>query len=279
LYSKETEFLTVLRKKIRTILLPYILWNALGIIFYYVVQSFSFTKQYFTTAWIRNFNFWDWLGAFTGKSGLFKSPIIFQFWFLRDLFILDLLFLLIKGLVDKFPAGTIILFFIFWVNDIKIYIVSPEALFFFSLGYYIIKYSLDYKKIDNIKMYDIISIYLLTIIIELFFNNYIPIIHKINIVIGSIIFLRLTYNFTRNVKLYTKLIWLEKYAFFVYAIHGILLTIMTKLSLKIIPMKEGWILLQYFSVNIIGIIIFVIIGVIVKRLFPGIYTVLTGGRI
>jgi fucose 4-O-acetylase-like acetyltransferase len=121
LYVKETKFFTVLRKRSRTILLPYILWNVLGIIFYYVVQSFPFTKQYFTTAWVRDFNVLDWIGAFTGKSGLFKSPIIFQFWFLRDLFILDLLFLLIKKLVDRFPVGIIILFFIFWVNDIKIY--------------------------------------------------------------------------------------------------------------------------------------------------------------
>jgi hypothetical protein len=54
---------------------------------------------------------------------------------------------------------------------------------------------------------------------------------------------------------------------------------MQKLSVKIIPMCGFWILLQYFSVNIVGIIIFVLIGVIVQKLFPKLYKILTGGRI
>jgi hypothetical protein len=44
-------------------------------------------------------------------------------------------------------------------------------------------------------------------------------------------------------------------------------------------MHGGWILLQYFSVSIIGIIMFVLIGVIIRKIFPRLYGVLTGGRI
>jgi hypothetical protein len=89
----------------------------------------------------------------------------------------------------------------------------------------------------------------------------------------------LTHYFINNGKLYKKLAWLEKYAFFVYAIHGIALIIMQKLSVKIMPMHDGWILLQYFSVTIIGIVIFVLLGVLVSKLFPKLFTILTGGRV
>jgi fucose 4-O-acetylase-like acetyltransferase len=282
LYAKETNFITVLKKKSRTILLPYLLWHILAIVFFYIVQSFSFTKPYFATTIIRNFTFQDWIGAFIGKSGIFSKsghPLVFQFWFLRDLFILNMLFIGIKKLIDKFPFGTIFLFFILWISSIEIYFVSTEALLFFSLGYYIIKYSLDYKKIDKIKIYDLIGIYTIGIFLELFFNNYVPIIHKINIIIGSILFIKCTYYFINKKRTYNKLVWLEEYAFFVYAIHGILLAIMLKLSVKIIPMRGMWILLQYFSVNIIGIIIFVILGILVRKIFPKMYAVLTGGRV
>jgi fucose 4-O-acetylase-like acetyltransferase len=282
LYAKETKFFTVLRKKCRTILLPYISWNVLAIIFYYTAQSVSFTKSYFATIIIRNFNILDWIGAFTGKSGLFAEkgmPLVYQFWFLRDLFILNLSFIGIKKLVDRFPFGTIFMLLVLWTSRINIYIVSTEALLFFTLGYYVIKYSLNYKKFDNIKNHDVFIIYIITIILELFFINYMPIIHKINIIIGSIFCIKLTYYFIQNENIYNKLLWLEKYAFFVYAVHGIALAIMQKLSVKIIPMRDGWILLQYFSVNIIGIIIFVLIGVIIRKLFPKLYGALTGGRI
>jgi fucose 4-O-acetylase-like acetyltransferase len=102
LYMKESEFLIVLRKKCKTILLPYLLWNILTILFFYVAQSFSFTKRYFVNTIIRNFTILDWVQAFTGKftndveNATLHSPFVGQFWFLRDLFILSILFLLIK---------------------------------------------------------------------------------------------------------------------------------------------------------------------------------------
>jgi fucose 4-O-acetylase-like acetyltransferase len=282
LYAKETNFLSVLKKKSRTILLPYILWNILAIIFFYTAQSFSFTRPYFANIIIRNFKIIDWIDAFVGKfteARQYQYPLVYQFWFLRDLFILNMLFIGIKKLVDRFPIGTIFIFFVLWTSNINIYIVSTEALLFFTLGYYIVKYSLDYKKIDAIEYYDIGTVYITTIILELFFIKYVPIIHKINIILGSVLFIKLTYYFINKERIYNKLLWLEKYAFFVYAIHGIALAIMQKLSVKIIPMRGFLILLQYFSVSIVGIIIFVLIGVIVQKLFPKLFKILTGGRV
>jgi fucose 4-O-acetylase-like acetyltransferase len=282
LYAKETKFITVLKKKSRTILLPYISWNVLAIVFFYIAQSFSFTKPYFANIIIRNFKTIDWIDAFIGKftaARQYQYPLVSQFWFLRDLFILNLSFIGIKKLVDRFPFGTIFFLFVLWTSSIKIYIVSTEALLFFTLGYYVIKYSLDYKTFDTIKYYDIVVIYITAIILELFFIKYVPIIHKINIIIGIILFIKLTYYFINNEFIYNKLLWLEKYAFFVYAVHGIALAILQKLSVKIIPMRGFLILLQYFSVNIIGIIFFVLLGVMARKLFPKLYGILTGGRI
>jgi hypothetical protein len=106
-----------------------------------------------------------------------------------------------------------------------------------------------------------------------------PLTHKINIVIGSVLFIKLTYHFINNKKLYNLLAQLEKYAFFVYASLGIVLAAMQKLSAKIIPMRGGWLLLQYFGVNIVGIAILVMIGMIFRKILPKPYAILTGGRI
>jgi hypothetical protein len=282
LYSKETRFLSVLKKKSKTIFLPYILWNTLSLLFFLIGQNTSFTKQYFSENFIKDFTAIDWIDVFIGKFTELREyqfPLVYQFHFLRDLYILSLLFLVIKKIVDKFPFGTISLFFIIWVGNINIYLVAPRVLFFFTVGYYVVKYSWDCKKIDQIKMYDILSVYTITVITRLFFNEKVPIIFNINVLVGVILFIKLTKYFVDNTKIYNALSGLSKYAFFVFATHGIALGIMQKISIKIIPMRNAWLLLQYFSGSIFVIIILVLIGTMLRKLLPKTYAVLTGGRI
>jgi hypothetical protein len=44
-------------------------------------------------------------------------------------------------------------------------------------------------------------------------------------------------------------------------------------------MHDGWILVQYFGVALSGILLFLGIGIMVRKLFPGVYAILTGGRV
>jgi hypothetical protein len=274
--------MSVLKKKSKTVLLPYILWNALALLFLLIGQNTSFTRQYFASNLIKDFTTIDWIDVFVGKFTArreYQYPLVYQFHFLRDLYILSLLFLVIKKIVDKFPFGTIILFFIIWVGNINIFLVAPRVLFFFTLGYYVVKYSWDCKKLDQIKTYDILTVYIIIVIIRLFFNDKVPIIFNINVLVGVILFIKLTKYFVDNMKIYDGLSGLSKYAFFVFATHGIALAIMQKLSIKIIPMHNGWLLLQYFGGSIFVIIILLLIGTMIRKLLPKPYAVLTGGRI
>ncbi|MDR1324801.1 MAG: acyltransferase [Treponema sp.] len=282
LYIKEQKFLGNLKKKCRTILLPYILWAILVILFLFVAQSFSFTKPYFATRIVREFSPLDWIGVFAGHFGKFAvpygHPLVYQFWFLRDLFVLNLLFVIIKKIVDRCPGGTLVLFFILWIGDIDIYIVSTAALFFFTLGYYIVKYNISYKHLDNIKTFDMIIMYMTTIIIKLFFREHIAIISAINIMVGIMFFIKLSYSFINKTKVYKILAWLEQYAFWVYATHGIAIAIIIKLSVKIMPMNGGWLLVHYFIVTLLCIFILLGIGILFKKIFPKVFSILTGGR-
>jgi hypothetical protein len=65
----------------------------------------------------------------------------------------------------------------------------------------------------------------------------------------------------------------------VYALHGLLEAILVKLSVLIIPMKGGWLLIQYFGVSFITIILLVLLGMLLKKITPKMYAILTGGRI
>jgi hypothetical protein len=165
-----------------------------------------------------------------------------------------------------------------WVGGVNIYIVNTGALFFFSLGYYIVKYNMNYKHIDNMKTIDMIIVYIITIITSLFFNEKIITISSINIIAGILFFIKLSYNFATNDKIYKKLAWMEQYAFWVYATHGVVIAAMIKISVKIMPMDNGWLLVHYFLVTVLCISILVFFGIIFKKIFPKLFSVLTGGR-
>jgi hypothetical protein len=281
LYAKETRFIAVLKKKSRTILLPYLLWNVLSLAFFFVAQGIPFAKPYFANPQniVRNFSAIDLIDVFIGKFTRAPYPLVYQFWFLRDLFILDLLFLPIKTLIDKVPAAALTLLVILWLRGANIYIVNTDALLFFSLGYYIVKFNISYKHIEAIGTNDVVVMYALAIITSLFFAPDAPIMSAINIVVGIVFFIRMSHYFVVNKQLYQRLLWLKQYAFFVYAIHEPLLTIMKKLSVHVIPMRGGWILLQYFGIATLGILIFLLIGILVRKVTPRVYATLTGGRL
>ena len=285
LYIKEQQYITVLKKKCRTILLPYFLWNLLLVLFYFLMQSLPYVKEIFSSSperMIRSYSVIDWIDVFVGKfteRREFKYPFVYQFWFLRDLFILNIFFIGIKKLADKFPLGVFVLFLILWINNINIYIVSTEALLFFTLGYYIVKYSLNIESIDQIKTMDLSVIYGITIILEYFFINSMPVLHKVNIIIGCIFFLKISLFVINNIRLYKILAWQEKYQFFVYAIHGIIISQLQKVYIRMVPLTGVFILLGYFFMILFGVIISLISGIIFKKLFPKIYGILTGGRV
>jgi surface polysaccharide O-acyltransferase-like enzyme len=281
LYVKEPGFFKNLKKKCKTILLPYFLWAILVISLYLTAQSFDFTKPYFANSIAHNFSLLDWIGAFLGHFGIFSEsghPFVYQFWFLRDLFVLNLLFVIIKKIVDLCPGTTFVLFSLLWVGRVNIYIVSTGALFFFTLGYYIVKYRISYKHIDNIKTSDMVVMYMITILTSLFFKERVVIISAINIIIGIMFFIKLSYTFVKTEKTYSILSWLEQYAFWVYATHGIVIAAMIKISVKIMPMNGGWLLVHYFGITLLCIFTLVCIGIIFKRVFPKVFSILTGGR-
>ena len=285
LYIKEKDFVPVLKKKCRSIAIPYILWNLLFVLLYFTMQTLPFTKAFFKTDaehLISNYGVIDWIDVFWGKityRSEFGHPFAQQFWFMRDLFILNLLFTGLKKLIDAFPLGVFILCVVLWINNINIYIVSPEALIFFTLGCYPVKYGLSIKDIDRIKISDITAVYGITIILEYIFWESMPVLHKINIITGCIYFIKISRYCIENIRLYKILAWLEKYAFIVYAVHMAIMPQFLKVYIRIIPLKGVYILLGYFFVIMFGIFVSLIFGIILKKLFPKIYGVLTGGRV
>jgi hypothetical protein len=124
-----------IKKKAKSLLVPYLAWSAFGILITSALESSSF----------RPFVESSWLGPFGNKriaelSGwelletLTLHPISFQLWFLRSLFVLACLFPLLKIGLNRFAWPLLAVSFLMWMLGIGLFIVEGEGLFFFSLG-------------------------------------------------------------------------------------------------------------------------------------------------
>lgn len=256
LYSRMYPLTEVFSRRTKSILLPYILWNLLVVGMFFVIQSFSFTQEYFSNPdnLIRNFGFVDWVDVFWGKLTATRNgyPMIVQFWFLRDLYILSLLCYALKWIIDKAPIAVVVTMIILWIGNVELYIVAPRALLFFSLSYYAVKYSKQIESVDIIPFKFLIPTYIFTVFIQakLYYHevklNTISIftvfagggesilyeitkmmLHATNVALGFILLLRISAVFIRYERLYNILAWLSAFNFFVYATHEPLLTMIT----------------------------------------------------
>jgi hypothetical protein len=120
--------------------------------------------------------------------------------------------------------------------------------------------------------------YITTAITELFFPNLIFFIHKINILVGVIFFLKLSKQLISYDKLYLKLEYLAGFSFFLYAAHEPTMNAISSIWYRILPMTGAYILLEYIGAIIITVLFVLSIGIFLKNKIPLIYNLLSGNR-
>ena len=108
----------------------------------------------------------------------------------------------------------------------------------------------------------------------------------LNCLVSEQVYYYWLYVFLKNIKiLYRKYkiiqntVWLEKYQFIVYVVHGVLMPQLLKIYIRVVPLNGIFILLGYFFMILSGVLVSLVFGITLKKLFPKIYAVLTGGRI
>ena len=295
-FAKPKPIAVTLRLKFKGIFIPYLLWIVLAILMFYIAQSFEFSKPYFAQHEniIRNWNFCDYFKAFIAwdiknvdDNGL-NTPFVSQFWYIRDLIIMMTISPLIKILAEKIPAT-----FIIGVTTLRaaemLQIVNIQygittALFYFTLGYYAVKYIGRFIKfLDAIRWRDFIMAYLISFALTVLSNmNSLTgscFIGWFNLLFTVCLAIKVAGVACKNENLFEKLSYLSGYSFWVFAAHlPFTLPVMRKLSVKVIPMHGVWILVQFFGVVILCVVFLLILGIAVKKYLPKVFALLNGGR-
>lgn len=279
-----------LRKRARTILLPYVLWNCIYLLAYFLCENIVEGLLSGRNKPIADYSFTDFLWAFWDK-GMINSvngtavdhyPIDYPLWFIRDLLVVMVSAPLLHALIRCLRHYFIILLGILWFSGYWFHItgLSLDAFFFFSAGAY---FSINGRNFTDdfhhIFPYSLI-LYLVLSFSDLCLRSYTwdIYIHKAGIIVGIVAAISLVAWCLRQGKL-RDTPFLSASSFFIYAFHALPLAFVCKLLFKILQPDNDWIVLfLYFFCPALTILGGLLLYWLLKKYFPNIAAILTGGR-
>lgn len=279
--NEKNEILNKIKKRFKTLVIPYLFWVLFGIVFYLALQSFPQSQQFFTKKLIKNYDLLDWFNA------VFVNIIPYQLWFLRDLIVMVFLSPIIYFVIKKANYFYLLILAPLWVLNQDNIIFTSEAIFFFSIGsYFAINKSTILEKRDSNYAFVFFALWLVVLIIKTVLEQqydkesiYIIFLLKTSIIIGlfSVWTLYDSYKkrFPINLSVFDKVI---AFSFFIYVFHEPLLTIIKKVLFKLLGTNEVDYFIIYLASPIITLCMTVICGIVLKNSFPKIYKVINGNR-
>lgn len=298
----EKVYIQKLKKRFRTLMIPYLLWNLIALlvkatkmlpIFSSIFQNMGNIEFRFSLIRLFRTFFYD-----DGNSGLFIDhfqiihvttplPINGPMWYVRDLMVIILLTPLIYWLTKKFKywfiIGLAIYLYLFG------HLLLPEGsylslvidyMFFFSWGAY---YSINKQNLTSEmqKLKYVAYIFIPAIFIDLFtidtkYNTYIFLPY---IIIGIISIFIITSILMEKGKLHINNT-LANCSFFVFALHSLILNDLGKLLFMACQLNDTPLVLLflYIAIPTITIVICVWLYKLLNKYLPTICGLLTGGR-
>lgn len=282
-------YLQKLKKRVRTLLVPYIFWNLLVLVFLLMLQIFLPELMSGKNKLIADYSISDWFWTFWNTNMINPTmvdsgsyPICYQFWFIRDLMVVVLFSPLIRLLVQKLHQYVILCLGILWIFGLRFDVsgFSLTAFFFFLAGAYFSIYQKNFVETMKTLFPAIIILYVLIAIVELCFINqtWYRYLHNIGVLVGITTVITLTAHFIAKGSWQTNS-FLSSSSFFIYAYHGIALTFVTKLLFKLLkPYSDGMVLALYVLCPTITILIGLFIYNLLKKYLPRTTIFITGGR-
>ncbi len=281
------------KSKFKSIIVPYIFWTVLTIFLFFAVQSFSFSRNYFSKpeSIIRSWNFSDFAKAFFARkisSVDYYHPLVYQFWYLRNLLIFMIFSPVIKFFAGRFPISYF--FAVLAATCLRITDIFPDplcilpALFYFSLGFYAVNHIqkiLDF--LDSVRWKDFAFAYIVFVVLSMFLsfteNPTSAVVSFLRTNFTILLFVKLAGNLSKNEDVFKKLSALSAYSFWIYAAHApFVVTSIKKLISRAVPMYGGFILVQFFATAFLCTAFLMIFGFLLKKFLPNLFAFTTGGR-
>ncbi len=276
-----------IKKRIRSLLLPYIIWNSLFLLFNYtqqVIGGYASTANFKIVA---DYNLTDWILAFW--NGTYGYPVNPPLWFIRDLMVIvlftPLIYWLLKFEMKYFRhiSPICILLGVGYclnISELNAIIPCMRACFFFTLGA-----AFSIRKTSFIPSQTIIGwiltlSYIVIVVLKMIFysSSCAGLLGKIGQIVGVFAVIYLTSLLTDKNKKMNK--YVESSSFFIYLTHIMSISLLLVLCEHLhFPLDNQWFALGvYIALILLTVFICVTIYNLMKRFLPKTTTFLLGGR-
>jgi surface polysaccharide O-acyltransferase-like enzyme len=288
-YNIETfqlnKFGTKIKSRARTILLPYLLWSLWGIFLFLILQALPFSRSFFNADLIVEKSPVQLLHTWLVK------PLPYQLWFLRHLFVFVLASPLIYGLAKYARwvlVGLVVLLLLKILDIPDNDFIDNRSFSYFCVGCYLgIYHQRQVLKTWSSWALIALVVWLVLVTFRIGFESEDLINHKVwrNFITQAEFFIGIfavwsSYDWivARKQKDSPVPAYLSM-AFFLFAAHEPILTMLKKLAFAVLGKGNAWIrLFIYFSVPIATILVCLLFGFLIKKYSPKIFELLTGGR-
>lgn len=276
-----------LKKRARTILVPYLIWNLLVIGFYFCAQTFVPDLLSGRNKPVCEYGVGDWFWAFWNTSRISPAidgqmPTDYPLWFIRDLMIVMLCSPVLYLLIKKLKQYVVLLLGVLWLAGWWVHWVgfSLDAFFFFSAGAYFGIYKKNFVELLKPRLLGLTLAYIVFACVELCFRGeaWMPYWHKAGILVGMGFAVSLCARFIGSGS-WKASSFLAGSSFFIYAYHALPLTFVIKVFFKLFhPHSDVALIGAYLFCPIVIILIGLAVYGVLKHVFPRFTAVITGGR-
>lgn len=279
-YPSVENYIKKIKSRTNSLLIPFLFWNILTLLLIALAQYLPATQSFFSgkNEPIITFGIYEYINAIFGID---RSPISYQFWFIRDLMVMVLFTPVISLILNKIPRLFLLVILVLWFfNFWPIYIPSVAAFLFFYSGAYFAHRKVSMFTLDRFGILLMLS-YSCVLLIDTFtkgdmVNSYI---HNIGILLGIASMLFATRGIVGVNRAKRYLLWAGNCSFFVFAVHEPLLTVVKKVSYKIlVPSSDVAILLLYFLIPTIVIFTSIFLYMGMRNITPKFLSLVCGGR-
>jgi len=272
-------YLSRLRSRVRTLLVPFLFWNVAVLALFAFAQALPWTAALFNSGKppVAAYGLRQWLDALLGLT---QPPIAYQFWFIRDLFLLVLAAPLVHLAVMRIPVAGALALGACWSAGIGLAIPSIEGVFFFYLGAWLGVRRADLCRVDRFGTLLVVAFALLALADAATKGSVASSpLHKLMILAGVAAALHAAGRIRRGGRLEQWLISLSAASFFVFAMHEPALTLARKLAYRLLaPETAAATIALYFAIPLALIAVLAALYFPLKRSLPRLMALATGGR-
>ena len=285
------------RKRARTLLAPYLIWSAFGILLTFLLELHPSTRSGIASSHVVQIDdtrmlIHDYRWYEVVIRWIF-FPVSYQLWFIRVLFVYNLAYpLIVKAVTHKTARYVFFAIAVLsWLGTVGLVFVEGEGLLFFALGVWIQKAGFPIESPRpwlNPAGWLIAFVGLATLKTWLAFRGQplmgdsvyplLALLHKGTVISGLVACWYGGDDVVRWCMARPWFVWLSAFSFMIYALHAPLVAYLIDPAIAVLQPMPSARLFAFILLPLAVIALCVATGAALRRVTPGFYGLLTGGR-